>query len=632
MSSSFKIFKNLAYRVQLTFLIFLLFVSVAFADYYDQRPDILKVSPKPIAQTDPWSKSRDGHFVLLAQLLTFFPDADFYFLARDIEYLYDISRVLFKNNPAMLERLKIVPVSTSLSYNLPETRAYLEQEGVTKSKLGKRTALFVDSCCAGSVPDRIKTAFSNSGLDIKGFLIQAAGYPSSSLAAALGTSGIGIEGLPHHTQSASAYEKKKGVIRVTAAPAYTNMKAKSKQIMQDIRYHYDNAAARERLRDMTAQMRIVFSRISNDSIYKPVTQEEAMLALKRLVDHHGLPLDPLLNDMGATARKQYRKIDAAKMSALKTAYVASVGTDTKFFISKVAKGEHTIASISQMLSADQATLKQVLMAVTEALLDEKLKVEGVSKAVLQKNRDAWAGQMHVGIAAQHFNDAEGMRLLGDFLIKVKKIDMLKAIAEHLIPHAKTPQATEELRQILIKTLNAERLHFTANNSFIGKIIRTPAFNQNHVLTEGIIRHYLLSAPKAEVQSVLSYFNSNFGHAIGWGNSHSKKHFEQMERFMGELFQVRPEFAKDVVESVLKIHFFHGETANSESARRFVRFVLSQPVTLTDAQKSAAVSTAFVSWLLKDKTIYAQNKQVNVMQLMQKLSISRGVPSCKNVYL
>lgn len=95
---------------------FLIFSESGLAKDQEERPDIQTVSiaidtakAPAIAQ---WNQFSRGQFIFLAQMLSFFPENEYYFLARDAEYLYDMARVLLKENPNFRKRLHLLPIST----------------------------------------------------------------------------------------------------------------------------------------------------------------------------------------------------------------------------------------------------------------------------------------------------------------------------------------------------------------------------------------------------------------------------------------------------------------------------------------------------------------------------------------
>lgn len=312
---------NQLYYLSLALLLSLLLISTkSSASFYDERPDILKVEAVDHIKGSKttlkdWSESSHGHFVLLAELLTFFPDSEFYFLARDIEYLHDIARVLFKNDPVMKKRLHLIPVSTQLSYDEYNVRKYLQQEGITSENLGNRTALIVDSCCSGSVPDAIISAFAGKKVKIKGFLIQTDEYPNSRLAENLGADGGDIEGLPHYNNSATEYVVSSKKIRIETGGVPSERKHALK-IMQQIRFDFDNAKTRKEFAELLSLMRTVYAYTAKQSSYKKPSKAQAEKALKTMNEKFEIFSSIFLDDVSSMSRKKYASIDKARVKAI----------------------------------------------------------------------------------------------------------------------------------------------------------------------------------------------------------------------------------------------------------------------------------------------------------------------------
>lgn len=298
----------------LVFLI--LFVSTARAtEFYSSRPDVLTLKAEQVGAESGIASShkvRRGYMVLLAQLMTFFPDSEYYFLARDIEYLYDTARVLFRNQPAMLKRFHVVPISTVLSKS-SGLKEYLTSHGVTKAKLKGRPALFVDSCCAGTVPDNIKAVLHYTGVKVQGFLIQNTKYPESALFATIAATGSAIEKHPHYTLSGTGFVAKTGM-PYDVSTSGLDKPTQSVAFMKSIRHDFDNASARKEFADILKQMRIVYAYLTKSMGMHTAQAANALLKLKKV---HDLPADELLSDMVSTEREGYASVDSARVEALK---------------------------------------------------------------------------------------------------------------------------------------------------------------------------------------------------------------------------------------------------------------------------------------------------------------------------
>jgi hypothetical protein len=139
-----------------------LFFSVfALADgTYRERPDVFAVEPHLHENLiRGWDQMRKGHTEAVAQILGMYPDRQIYFLARDSELLYDLARVLNRDDPKTLARIHLLNVSRA-NMEAPDLHNYLEQEGLGLHALesGKKV-LFVDTGFRGTIPAEISRGF-----------------------------------------------------------------------------------------------------------------------------------------------------------------------------------------------------------------------------------------------------------------------------------------------------------------------------------------------------------------------------------------------------------------------------------------------------------------------------------------
>ena len=122
------------------------------------RPDILTVKPTPHPELPAsWNDLKRGHAEAVAQILAMYPDREIHFLARDSELLYDFARVINKDNPAALSRIRLLNISRA-NMKAASVKDYLAQEGLsaTALKSGKKI-LFVDTGFAGTIPQTIQS-------------------------------------------------------------------------------------------------------------------------------------------------------------------------------------------------------------------------------------------------------------------------------------------------------------------------------------------------------------------------------------------------------------------------------------------------------------------------------------------
>lgn len=294
--------------------------GVAQAEYYDLRPSILKTQAKNHEGTglvpEGWNKAKHGHFVLLAQTLTFFPDSEYYFLARDVEYLYDMAKVLLKKNPDLKKRLHLVPVSRVSSTDTYNMVRFLRQEGVTKRKLHGRKPVFIDSCCTGSIPWLLYRTFKSDGIEARGFLMKADLFPESRVAKALGADGYEIEWLPHYTSPAIGHEKIGEKVRVRTAFNDQQTKAKALAIMEQIRFDFDNDRARAELTELMQWMRTAYAYLVRDSPYEAVSKKQALKALENMAIKYGISISHFIDDVKSMERRNYATVFEKRVEIL----------------------------------------------------------------------------------------------------------------------------------------------------------------------------------------------------------------------------------------------------------------------------------------------------------------------------
>ncbi|MCM0605912.1 MAG: hypothetical protein KA715_07455 [Xanthomonadaceae bacterium] len=243
----------------------------------------------------------------LAELFTFFPDSEYYFLARDAEYLHDLAVVLLQDQPKLLRRLHLVPISTALSGYRDNMVKYLKQEGMTLKQLEGRPVLFIDSCCRGSVPDEIIAAFKNSKIKIQAHLVRTDNYPESSLSLALGSNGMDMENLPHYNHSGSEYVENNDLIRIKAKKSLLDQRQKAMSVMFEIRSEFNNDSAREQFKELVKLMKKTYRYFGEA---KPTAEEEAKVLqdLRRLRSEFNIPSYPLIKDFALMKRKNYSSL------------------------------------------------------------------------------------------------------------------------------------------------------------------------------------------------------------------------------------------------------------------------------------------------------------------------------------
>lgn len=399
------------FKIKVSFLVALtLLSSFAFAgkNFYDERPQILKTQAQNHTSVKEWNDASRGHLFFLAQTLTFFPKSDYYFLARDIEYLYDIAQLMAKDDPVLKERIHLVPVSTALSQEEKNMIEYLEQEGLKKERLKGRSALFIDSCCAGSVPDRIKKAFSNRGVDVRGFLIQTDEYPNSKVAEMAGANGLNIEELPHYNDSAEEYVKDNGKIRIRMGETSSHEIKNSVKIMQKIRFEYDNAKARKEFKEIVGLMRLAYSYFAKESSYKRATKAQAFYALETLTKKYDVSISAFLSDIEALKRKKYAELDIARLKEFKN-------SSSKIFVAERESAIQKILLNPDLFDETKEKLeylmndKEVLLSAIRLLLETTPAQLGTTEKTYKMVMASWLEKYEYEVGSPE--DVTSMRLL-----------------------------------------------------------------------------------------------------------------------------------------------------------------------------------------------------------------------------
>ena len=147
------IFVTLRIVICLTGFILCLSGVTAWAkDRVFDRPDILNLSKASSTENinaRRWDNSKSAYLEMIALVIGLYPEHNYYFLARDAEYMYDLMRWLYRDQPAVLSRIKLLSLSRGI-YGDPNLPDYLRQEGFTEINLRERPALLIDSGYLGT--------------------------------------------------------------------------------------------------------------------------------------------------------------------------------------------------------------------------------------------------------------------------------------------------------------------------------------------------------------------------------------------------------------------------------------------------------------------------------------------------
>jgi len=219
---------------------------------YSKRPSLTEIPVKQ-HQEEPGlaiTKFVESAKVLIAELLLFYPYRDIYFIARDMEYHYDISQILLKDKPDSRRRIHLINVTRD-TLGSSMLKAYLTQEGFVSN----RRIVLVDSGFNGNVIKGIADAFPS--MDIIGFLIMSENPNYGSSHAAMSHLEISVNDAPserkkkietqieqiaHYTCKAVAYERYDNKIEPTSRIDET-WRRRALQLMGRIRELVDRPAA-----------------------------------------------------------------------------------------------------------------------------------------------------------------------------------------------------------------------------------------------------------------------------------------------------------------------------------------------------------------------------------------------------
>jgi len=192
------------------------------------RPSIWDVPcPTPQRDNDFIKRFVASAELLILELLLLYPHRDIFFIARDMEYHYDLAAVMFRDEPELLKRFHLVNISR-ISMHDPMLPEYCKQAIFDRCE----RVLLVDSGFNGNVIAHIRRSFPD--MDIKGHLIYSENPAYSSSHAAMEALGIPcdelpadrkkhiedvVEHLPHFASKAVSYRRDGGRIVPVHRPA-----------------------------------------------------------------------------------------------------------------------------------------------------------------------------------------------------------------------------------------------------------------------------------------------------------------------------------------------------------------------------------------------------------------------------
>ena len=553
-----------------TLIFSLVFISQqGLASFYHERPDILKVEPidhiKGSKNTlTEWANASYGHYVLLAELLTFFPDSEFYFLARDIEYLHDMAKVLLKNDPVLKKRLHLIPISTNIVGDEENMRKYLEQEGLTKQNLGQRSAVIVDSCCTGSVPDAIINAFVGKKVDIKGFLITTSVYPNSALAKNLGADGGQIEELPHYNHPATEYVEKSKKIRIETGAA-PNERPTALKIMQQIRFDEDNAKSRKEFFELLELMRTVYSYMAEDMPYKKSTPQQADNALRKMHEKFDIEPSVFLEDVKNMSRKSYADINIQRVQNVFQTKASNA--DIHQLVQNLAL-DPTIDISEKINNFPNVELKDILVKAVEFLNYSSAETLSLTEEEYKKLARQWVREVNDNPNYAQYSHEVAIPL-SDLILKTN--DAKKAI-EYLAQNYKGA-SEKQVARIIIAAIAADDYKYFGSSAIRKVISQFKMLSSSPEIFKAVMQDFIKNAKPQDImkvtEKILEHLDA-FPYAYG--------DFELLGSTLKKLITSSPKISAEMVKQILASSYSRRgvhSTGFKDPALPFLKWFFSQ---------------------------------------------------------
>lgn len=622
----------------------LLVPVLSFSAYYDERPDIFNVQAKDHDSIsnpaiEMWQMSARGQMLFLAQILTFFPMHEYYFLARDIEYTYDMAKVLLRGVPEVNRSLHLVPISTALSESA-ELPDYLLQQGVSRKKLGGRAALFIDSCCEGSVPNNIIDAYNKiqSKVEIRGFLIQTDQFPSSKLAETAGADGSDIEELPHYTQSAIRFKANdQGLIRVVAEISEKKEKSNAKKIMEKIRFDFDNDKARFEFRDIVLNMQILYSYFSKDGLHEGVTETQATEAAYALAEKHQVSISSFLNDVVQLARKKYARV------------ASQVEVDK--FLQKhpeIAKKEKLSLVKRAILEPSQFNVviqnhggreESFIHQILSLLIDATPESLGLTKAQLGNLAQEWielfrtnlkiylpnkeVQELYFALAMKHSSPLDFIKIIGQ-------------IAHERQPYIDKPYVDEPykvLRRALFSAMKADEYSLKRGSviDFLLHSEESPLVDSEY-LYKRVLRHLVEELDPETLVKLLPILIASADDLV-FRRVESQEALSALIKNVQRGVERIPKINRALVKAYVESPDFSGRL-KEKSVRRFNRWLFSQKEHFDESALKLSVPSDFAGDLLKRKgnsSVPESSIMYKVADLVQLFSQSASVFRCRALF-
>lgn len=296
---------------------------------YSDRPPVEELPSralKPNEMPKQWKDFRGGMLNYVAELLALYPNDKIYFLARDGEFLYDIARLLYADDPGKLGQFQLLNVSRK-NMNDPHLSDYLRQEGLTKEALAGKKAVFVDTGFSGTIPDAIKKTIGpelarqtsshmvvsvNPQIPSARVFLQTIDDMQARLDPSLMSDRISsYEEFAHYTSSSDGFKNMDGIwVPSSSSEMPKSVQTSALNLMQDLKAWLKDPRVRKRFSSLNNDMRALVEMAQKK---RPIVESEVEAIFKRL---KAAGADQFLLDLIQAVDTKMIAVDLAAFSKL----------------------------------------------------------------------------------------------------------------------------------------------------------------------------------------------------------------------------------------------------------------------------------------------------------------------------
>ena len=285
------------------------------------------LAPTPLKTTDAhWEKLKTAKLEALAEVLELHPDEQIYFLARDMEYFYDLAKVMLRGTEDA-KRIHLLNVSRANAKD-PHLPDYLAQEGLDSKTLaaGSKSLLF-DTGFVGTISRAVETGLSDEARDnlrtqllisansrhgsTRAFLRAASSSDAALDPADMLYTLVDYEKMPRYTNRSDSFQKIDGHWEpVSSGKAEADGvvdRAKTERYMADLRHFGEEPKTRSRFDELRGLWRGFLSGIDKADMIgrlkKHLRQDRSFgeARVRDMVEYltlKGSPLKPEMAELG----------------------------------------------------------------------------------------------------------------------------------------------------------------------------------------------------------------------------------------------------------------------------------------------------------------------------------------------